>query len=47
MIDFSFWSMTTMYNNIGQLLIDIVVSAAVLAVVGLVIVLTWGKEKAS
>jgi len=47
MIDFSFWSMTTMYNNIGQLLIDIVVSAAVFAVVGLVIVLTWGKEKAS
>jgi hypothetical protein len=44
-IDLSFWSMTTMFNNFGSLLIDILVSTVVLSVVGMVIVLTWGKEK--
>ena len=44
-IDFSFWSMTTMYSNIGALLVDILLSTVVFAIVGLVIVLTWGKEK--
>lgn len=43
-IDFSFWSMTTMYTSIATILIEIVVSAVVLALVGMVIVLTWGKD---
>lgn len=44
-IDFSFWSMTTMYSSIITILIEMVASAAMYAVVGMVIVLTWGKEK--
>jgi hypothetical protein len=44
-VDLSFWSMTTMFNTIGSLLIDILVSTVVLAAVGMIIVLTWGKEK--
>lgn len=46
-IDFSFWSMTTMYSSIATILIETVVSAGMYAVVGMVIVLTWGKEKQS
>lgn len=42
-IDFSFWSMTTMYSSLLPLLVEIVVSAIVFAVVGMIIVLTWGK----
>jgi hypothetical protein len=45
LFDLSSWSMTTMFSNIGALLIDILVSTVVLAIVGLVIVLTWGKEQ--
>lgn len=44
-IDFSFWSMTTTYNNITTMIVDILVSAGVFALVGMIIVLTWGKEK--
>lgn len=43
MLDLSFWSMTTMYNNFTALIIDVIVSAVVFAIVGMVIVLTWGK----
>ena len=46
-IDFSFWSMTTMYSSISTILIETVVSGGMYAVVGMVIVLTWGKEKQS
>jgi len=46
-IDFSFWSMTTMYSSLVPILVEIVVSAIVFALVGMVIVLTWGKEKTS
>jgi len=46
-VDFSTWSMTTMYNNIGPMLADIAVSTALYAIVGMVIVLTWGKGKVS
>lgn len=46
-IDFSFWSMTTMYSSLTALFVEIIVSAAMFAVVGMVIVLTWGKEKTS
>jgi hypothetical protein len=42
---FSFWSMSTMYLNAGAMVTDILVSTAVMAVIGLVIVLTWGREK--
>ena len=43
--DLSSWSMTTMYNNFGLLVADVAVSAVVLGIVGMVIVLLWGKEK--
>ena len=44
-IAFSFWSMSTMYRTAGTMVVDIVVTTVVMAVVGLVIVLTWGKDK--
>jgi hypothetical protein len=44
-IAFSYWSMSTMYLNAGAMVVDILVSTVVMAIVGLVIVLTWGKEK--
>ena len=44
-VDLSSWSMTTMFNKFGVLIVDVLVSTVVFAVVGLVIVLTWGKEK--
>ena len=43
-LDFSFWSMTTMFNNIGALLVDILASTFAFAIVGLIIVFTWGKD---
>jgi hypothetical protein len=45
MVDLSFWSMTTTYNTFGSLLMDVLASTVVFAVVGMIIVLTWGKEK--
>jgi hypothetical protein len=45
MVDLSMWSMTKMFNNIGILIADIFSSAVVFAIVGMIIVLTWGKEK--
>jgi len=44
MIDFSFWSMSTLYSNITTILVEIVVAAAIYGLVGMVIVLTWGKS---
>jgi hypothetical protein len=44
-IDLSFYSMTTMFNGFSGIVVDLVVNSAVMAVIGLVIVLTWGKEK--
>jgi hypothetical protein len=44
-LDLSFWSMTTMYPNFGTLLADVAVNTFMLAVVGMLIVLLWGKEK--
>ena len=41
----SSWSTTTMYSNIGALLTDTLASTVVMAVTGMVIVLTWGKDK--
>jgi hypothetical protein len=45
MIDLSFWSMTNMYDSLVTMLAETVLSAVVYALMGLVIVLTWGKEK--
>jgi hypothetical protein len=45
-IDLGYWSMTTMFSNFGALLLDVIVSTVMWAVVGLVIVLLWGKDKA-
>ena len=42
----SSWSMTTMYSNFGSLLVDLAVSTLMLTVVGMIIVLLWGREKA-
>ena len=44
-MDLSFYSMSTMFNNFTAVIVDIVVYAALMAVTGLIIVLTWGKEK--
>ncbi len=44
-IGFSYWSMSTMYLNAGAMVTDILVSTVVMAIMGLVIVLTWGREK--
>lgn len=44
-VDLSSWSMTTMFNNFSVLIVDVLVSTVVFVVVGLVIVLTWGKDK--
>ncbi len=44
-VDLSSWSMTTMFNNFGVLIVDVLVSTVVFAIVGMVIVLTWGKDK--
>lgn len=44
-IDLSFYSMTTMFNSLGALAVDLIVSTVITAVTGIVIVLLWGKEK--
>jgi hypothetical protein len=44
-IDFSFYSMTTMFNNFGALIVDLIVSTLMATVIGAVIVLLWGKDK--
>ncbi|MBE0655782.1 MAG: hypothetical protein IH594_18420 [Bacteroidales bacterium] len=44
-INFSFWSMSIMYSSLLPLLVEILVSAIVYAIVGMIIVLTWGKAK--
>jgi len=44
-IDLSLYSMTTMYLSLLPIVIETLVSAAVFAVVGMIIALTWGKTK--
>lgn len=46
-IDLSFYSMTTMFNNFTGIVVDLVVNSLVMSVIGLVIVLTWGKQKSA
>ncbi len=43
-IDLANYSMTTMYNNFTALIVDVVAWAIILAIMGVVIVLTWGKS---
>ncbi len=46
-VDFSFWSMTTMYHNMAIILLEILAGTIVFALTGMVIVLTWGKVRES
>ena len=43
-VGLSSWSMTTMYTGFGALIVDIIASTMLFAIVGIIIVLTWGKE---
>ena len=45
-VDLSFWSMNTLFNDFGTLVLDVVAGTVVASVIGLIIVLTWGKGKA-
>jgi len=45
-MDLSFYSMTNMFNSIGALLIDILVSTIIASIMGTMIVLVWGRDKA-
>ena len=44
-IDMSFYSMTTMYSSFSGILVDIVAASVSAAIVGIAIVLLWGKAK--
>jgi hypothetical protein len=44
-IDFSLYAMTTMFNNLGAVIVDLVISTVLTAIIGIAIVLLWGKEK--
>ena len=44
-IDLSMYSMTTMFNDLTGLIVDVVVATALGAIIGTTIVLVWGKEK--
>ena len=44
-IDLSFYSMTTMFVDFFALVVDVVSYILILMLVGMVIVLTWGKKK--
>jgi len=43
--DLSFYSMTTMFNSIGAMVLDMVVMTGMAAILGIIIVLVWGKDK--
>jgi hypothetical protein len=44
-IDLSFYSMTTMFNSINAMLVDMFTMTVMAAILGTVIVLVWGKNK--
>lgn len=44
-MDLSYYSMTTMFNNFTTLVVDVLVYTVMLGIVGIVVVLTWGKNK--
>ena len=43
-VDLGMYSMTTMIKSVSGIVVDAVVYVVVTAIIGLVIVLTWGKE---
>jgi hypothetical protein len=43
-MDLGFWAMTKMYNSFAVLVVDVVVYTLMMSVVGLLIVLLWGKD---
>jgi len=45
-MDLMMYSMTTMYN-VTAMIVDILVSTVLIGIMGMVIVLTWGKNKAA
>jgi hypothetical protein len=46
-IDLAFWSMTKIFNNFLALAVDVVANTLMMAVIGIIIVLLWGKSKAA
>lgn len=44
-VDLSFYSMTTMFNSVTPMLVDTIASSVMAALVGILIVLSWGKPK--
>ncbi len=44
-VGLSNFSMTSLYSHIGSLLVDIALSIVMFSIVGIVIVVTWGKQK--
>ena len=44
-MDLSSLSMTTIFNNTGVIIVDVIANTFLMAACGLVIVLLWGKEK--
>ncbi len=45
-IDLSLYSMTVMSETFMPVIVDVVVYTVVMGIIGMIIVLTWGKEKA-
>lgn len=46
-IDLANYSMTTMFNTLWVAIVDVVIWLIITAIMGLVIVLTWGKDKSA
>jgi hypothetical protein len=46
-VDLSIYSMTTTINNLTGVVLDVLAYTVLTAIIGLVVVLTWGKEKAA
>ena len=44
-VDLGMYSMTTMIKNLSGIVVDVLAYAVVTALIGLIIVLTWGKDK--
>ena len=43
-VDLGMYSMTTMIKSVSGIVVDVLVYTVVTAVIGLIIVLTWGKD---
>lgn len=44
-VDLSFYSMTTMFNSFTPVLVDAIAATVMASIIGMVIVLLWGKPK--